>query len=101
GGSSPHQPFHFRPHSPRTGPNMLRPMMNALAVVISTISARFSSGVSANQACSLSPQPLPPSSPSGRSSAWLSPAVSRSADSVVPQPPLPGGLVIALLPPVG
>jgi hypothetical protein len=53
---------------------MLRPMTNALAAVIWSISARFSSGMSANQAWSLSPQLSPPSSPNGRSSDWLRPA---------------------------
>ena len=52
GGSSPRQPFHCRSHSPRTGPNMLRPMMNALAAVIWPTSSGFSSGVSNIQACS-------------------------------------------------
>jgi hypothetical protein len=75
---------------------MLRPMMNALAAVIWSISARFSSGVSANQACSLSPQPSPPSSPNGRSSVWLSPAEYPSAEIVMLQITLPVCVVIAL-----
>jgi hypothetical protein len=58
-------------------------MMNALAVIISSISALFSS-VFAYQACSLSPQPSPPSSPNGRSSVWLSPAEYPSAEIVSP-----------------
>jgi len=75
---------------------MLRPMMNALAAVIWSTSARFSSEVSANQACSLSPQPSPPSSPNGRSSVWLSPAEYPSAETVMSQITLPICLVIAL-----
>ena len=40
GGSSPHQPRQSRSHSPRTGPNMLRPMMYAFAARIASSSAR-------------------------------------------------------------
>ena len=75
---------------------MLRPMMNALAAVIWSASARFSSGVSNLQACSLSPQPPPPSSPNGRSSVWLSPAEYPSAEIESSQITLPIRLVIAL-----
>jgi hypothetical protein len=71
-------------------------MMNALAAVISSTSALFSSGVSANQACSLLPQPSPPSSPNGRSSVWLSPAEYPSAEIVIPQITRPLPSVIAL-----
>jgi hypothetical protein len=70
--------------------------MNALAAVSWSTSAWFSSGVSASQACSLSPQPSPPSSPNGRSSLWLSPAEYPSADMVMSQITLPIRLVIAL-----
>ena len=40
GGSSPHHPRQSRSHSPRTGPNMLRPMMYAFAARIASSSAR-------------------------------------------------------------
>ncbi len=55
---------------------------------------RFSSGVSANQACSLSPQPSPPSLPN--SSVWLSPAEYPSAEIESSQITLPIPLVNAL-----
>lgn len=41
GGSCPHQPSHSSLQGPRTGPNMFRPMTNALAAVIALISERF------------------------------------------------------------
>jgi hypothetical protein len=68
---------------------MLRPTMNALAAANWSTSARFSSGVSNIQACSLSPEPSPPSSPNGRSSVWLSPAEYPSAEIVMSQITLP------------
>jgi hypothetical protein len=71
---------------------MLRPMMNALAAVIWSTSARFSWGVSNIQACSLSPDPSPPN---GRCSAWLSPAEYPSTVIVMPQTTLPIRAVIA------
>jgi hypothetical protein len=75
---------------------MLRPMMNTLAAVIWSTSAWFSSGVSNIQACSLPPEPSPPSSPNGRSSVWLSPAEYPSAEIVMSQITLPIRSVMAL-----
>lgn len=98
GGSSPHQPFHGRSHAPRTGPNMLRPMMNAEAAVIRSISALFSSGVSNIQAWNLPPEPSPPSFPNGRSSVWSGPAEQPSSEIVMSQITLPVGVVTALSP---
>ena len=46
GGSGPHQPRQSPVHSPRIGPNMLRPMMVAPEARIASISARCSSACS-------------------------------------------------------
>jgi hypothetical protein len=70
-------------------------MMNALAVPNWSTSARFSSGDSNIQACSLLPEPSPPSSPNGRSSVWLSPAEYPSVEIVMSQITLPPRSVIA------
>lgn len=77
GGFGPHQPRQSRSHSPRTGPNILRPMMNAPAATMTSISARLSSGASNIQPCSA------PSgtSPKGRSSVCRMPAPTLSSDS--------------------
>src|SRR5262245_31801943 len=74
---------------------MLRPMMNAFAVIIRANSAGCSSAPSPYQACSLSPQPSPPSSPNGRCSVWLSPAAYPSTEIVRSQVTLPLGVVMA------
>src|SRR5262245_12417721 len=73
---------------------MLRPMMNAFAVIILANSAGCSSAPSPYQACSLSPQPSPPSSPNGRSSVWLSPAANPSTEIVRSQVTLPVRVVM-------
>jgi hypothetical protein len=70
GGSGPHHPCQSPLHSPRTGPNMLRPMMNARACRIAASSAWFSSGVSNIHEWSC----VSSASPNGRSSVWFSPA---------------------------
>src|SRR6266496_4798960 len=79
GGSSPHQPVQFGSHSPRIGPNMLRPMTKAPAERISSSSALFSSGVSNIQACRRSTGP----SPKGFSRVWLGPATYPSAETEI------------------
>jgi hypothetical protein len=61
------------------GPNMLRPIMNAPALLSAAISAAFSSGVSNIQRCSWSTS----SSPKGLSAVWWGPAAYPSAETAM------------------
>src|SRR4051812_47552591 len=76
GGSSPHQPFQSRSHSPRPGLNMLRPMMKASAAVILASTALCAS---ASASIHLVRRPSSPS-PNGLSRRWFGPAVKPSRE---------------------
>src|SRR5690606_1477501 len=80
GGSSPHQPRHSSSHSPRTGPNMLRPLLKARAATIGAPSSPVSSTRSNCQRWSRSPP-----TPSGSSRDWSGPATNPSRDTVTSQ----------------
>src|SRR3954447_22295269 len=80
GGSAPHQPCQSRSHSPRSGPNMWRPMMYAPACTIASRSASLASGCSNIQRCNRS-APLP----SGFSRLWSGPAENPSSETPLSQ----------------
>src|SRR6266545_1513442 len=98
GGSSPHQPFQPRSHSPRPGLNMLRPMTYAPAACFHSSKTAWSSG---NRSKCHSCRSIPPS-PSGLSALCLGPATKPSSDvdrlqvtfvieSPIDQPPVCAG----------
>ena len=96
GGSSPTSRSIADPTRPRTGPNMLRSMMNALTGGHLVDLSPVLLGSVEHPGVQLAAEPSLPSSPNGRSSVWLSPAEYPSAEIVMSQITLPIRLVTAL-----